>query len=72
MNFGEGPRAGEPLDRGRQPDTGSTDLLLGACHFESIGRNVDYFAQAQLQVPLRSNDEVEPKSSVSVGLHYAH
>ena len=43
-NFVSGPQEGEPLDRGLQPGTGTTDLLLGAYNFGAVNRDWDYFA----------------------------
>jgi hypothetical protein len=60
VNFSGGPQAGEPLDRGLQPGTGSTDLLLGLYRFGPISQSLDYFTQALLQVPLSSKDDFKP------------
>lgn len=72
VNFATGPQAGQALDRGLQPGTGSTDLLLGAYHFGSLARNIDYFAQALLQLPLNRKDDFKPGSglNLSLGLRY--
>ncbi len=72
VNFRGGPQAGSPLDRGLQPGTGSTDLLVGLFAFGSIGRNVDYFAQALLQLPLTSKDSFKPGAgaNLTVGIRY--
>jgi hypothetical protein len=75
--FGEGPEAGEPLDRGLQPGTGSTDLLLGAFRFGGFGdagvlRELDWFSQAMVQVPVAADHGFRPGAAlnVSAGLHY--
>jgi len=72
VNFSEGPQAGQPLDRGLQPGTGSTDLLLGVYNFGPINQNFDYFAHALLQVPVRTKDEFKPGvgGNVEVGIRY--
>lgn len=72
MNFNSGPQAGEALDRGLQPGTGSTDLLLGAYRFGSISERVDYFVQALLQLPVTSKDEFKPSAgaNLSAGVRY--
>lgn len=72
VNFGSGPQAGEALDRGLQPGTGSTDLLLGAYRFGTVASQVDYFAQALLQLPLRGKDQFKPGAglNLSLGLRY--
>ena len=71
--FSGGPQAGEPLDRGLQPGSGTTDLLLGAYHFGAINRDWDYFVQGLVQVALNSRDEYKPGSSLNLnaGLRYA-
>jgi hypothetical protein len=72
VNFASGPQAGQALDRGLQPGTGSTDLLLGAYRFGSLAPSVDYFAQALLQLPLHGKDEFKPGAglNLSLGLRY--
>jgi hypothetical protein len=71
VNFSSGPQAGQVLDRGLQPGTGSTDLLLGFYKFGSITPSVDYFAQALVLVPLTSKDAFKPGAAVNLtaGLH---
>jgi hypothetical protein len=70
--FIEGPGAGETLDRGLQPGTGTTDLLLGIYHFGALSRDWDYFGTALLQQPLNSRDEFKPGTGVNVnfGVRY--
>lgn len=63
--FLEGPVAGEPLDRGLQPGTGSTDLLLGAFRYGSHGERTGWFMQAQGQAPLTSHDAFRPGASLT-------
>ena len=65
-NFISGPQEGEPLDRGLQPGTGTTDLLLGVFRFGPINQHLDYFAQALLQQPLNSKDGFKPGTGVNV------
>jgi hypothetical protein len=71
-NFISGPREGEPLDRGLQPGTGTTDLLVGAYTFGAVNRDWDYFAEALLQQPLRSREDFRPGTglNVTVGARY--
>ncbi len=45
-NFIAGPQEGEPFDRGLQPGTGTTDLLVGAFTFGALSRDWDWFAPA--------------------------
>ena len=66
VNFNSGPQAGQPLDRGLQPGTGTTDLLLGVFSFGPINQQLDYFAQALLQQPLNSKDGFKPGTGVNV------
>lgn len=71
-NFIAGPQEGEPLDRGLQPGTGTTDLLVGAYTFGAVNRDWDYFGEAILQQPLNSREEFRPGTglNVSVGARY--
>lgn len=68
VRFHAGTEAGEPLDRGLQPGTGTTDLLLGVFRFGPISQNLDYFAQALVQAPLNSSDEFRPGAAVNLNL----
>ena len=74
VNFNGGPQAGEPLDRGLQPGTGSTDLLLGVYRFGPISQDFDYFAQVLLQIPLTSKDQFKPGAGVNLtaGIRYVN
>ncbi|MEP7062058.1 MAG: hypothetical protein ABI881_06650 [Betaproteobacteria bacterium] len=70
--FISGPQAGEPLDRGLQPGTGTTDLLLGAYNFGSLSRDWDCFAEALLQIPIASREHFKPGAGINAnaGLRY--
>ena len=72
VTFSEGPQAGQPLDRGLQPGTGSTDLLLGMYAFGPISQTFDYFASALLQLPMTSKDDFKPGAgaNLTVGVRY--
>lgn len=72
VNFNGGPRVDEALDRGLQPGTGSTDLLLGIYRFGPINQNFDYFGQALLQIPVTAKDEFKPGlgANLSAGVRY--
>ena len=72
VNFYAGPQAGEPLDRGLQPGTGTTDALLGVYHFGNWGGSIGYFAQAMIQQSLNSHDDFKPGTGLNVtgGLRY--
>jgi hypothetical protein len=70
--FRSGPLAGEIVDRGLQPGTGTTDLLLGAYRFGALANDWDWFAQGLLQLPLQARDGFRPGNGVnlSAGLRY--
>jgi hypothetical protein len=67
-NFISGPQEGEPLDRGLQPGTGTTDVLVGAYTFGAVNRDWDYFAEAILQQPLGSREGFRPGTGLNVSL----
>lgn len=71
-NFSDGPQAGQPLDRGLQPGTGTTDLLVGAYHFGTINRDWDYFVQAIVQQPLNTKEDFRPGTGLNAnfGVRY--
>jgi hypothetical protein len=71
--FFAGPQTGEIVDRGLQPGTGTTDLLVGLYRFGALSRDWDYFAQALGQVALNSHDEFRPGNGLNVnfGVRYA-
>ena len=70
--FFSGPQAGNLLDRGLQPGTGTTDLIVGLYNFGTLGRDWDYFAQGFVQQPLNSRDGFRPGTglNVNVGIRY--
>jgi hypothetical protein len=70
--FVDGPQSGQPLDRGLQPGTGTTDLLVGAYKFGAINRDWDYFALGLLQLPMNSKEDFKPGTGVNlnVGVQY--
>lgn len=71
--FIDGPQEGEALDRGLQPGTGTTDLLLGVYHFGSINKDWEYFGQALVQQPMNSREDFKPGTglNVNLGVRYA-
>jgi hypothetical protein len=71
-NFRSGPEAGTLLDRGLQPGTGTTDLLVGMYHFGALSRDWDYFGQALLQQPLNSREDFRPGTGLNLnaGVRY--
>lgn len=68
-----GPQVGEPVDRGLQLGTGTTDLLLGAYKFGSFAPSWEYFAQVLFQIPANSRDDYRPGNglNLNVGLRYS-
>lgn len=70
--FASGPQAGEPVDRGLQPGTGTTDLLLGLYKFGDLGGAWGYFAQAMVQLPLGSREAFRPGRAMNAnaGIRY--
>lgn len=70
--FASGPQAGQPVDRGLQLGTGTTDLLVGAYAAGALGTDVYYFASALWQQPLASRDRFRPGAgaNVTVGVRY--
>ena len=67
-NFIDGPQADTPLDRGLQPGTGTTDLLLGIYKFGPISDDWEYFGQALLQQPLNSKEDFRPGTGLNMNL----
>ena len=57
--------SGDSLDRGLQPGSGTTDLLVGAYHFGSINKEWDYFAQTMAQIPTNFREGYKPGNSLS-------
>jgi hypothetical protein len=53
VDFDGGPQQGAMLDRGLQPGTDSTDLLVGAFEFGAFSETADWFGQALLQIGVR-------------------
>lgn len=65
VDFSSGPLSGEGLDRGLQPGTGTTDLLVGAYGFGSIGTSIDAYVQAMAQLPLDSARGFRPGAGLN-------
>jgi hypothetical protein len=72
VDFYAGPQAGEALDRGLQPGTGTTDVVVGAYDFGNLGAQLGYFAQVLVQQPLAAHDGFKPGLGVNfnAGLRY--
>jgi hypothetical protein len=71
--FATGPQAGEPVDRGLQPGTGSTDLLLGGYAAGAMAPDVYYFANVLWQQPIATRAGFRPGDGVNltVGVRYS-
>ncbi|HTL69584.1 MAG TPA: hypothetical protein VL200_18115 [Lacunisphaera sp.] len=65
QDFATRPQAGEPLDRGLQPGTGTTNLLAGAAWFGRPATNWGFFAQALLDQPLAERAGFAPGASLT-------
>jgi hypothetical protein len=72
VNFDGGPQQGEMIDRGLQPGTGSTDLLIGAFKFGALTETADWFGQAQLQMAIASASAFRPgnAATATAGVRY--
>jgi hypothetical protein len=70
--FNSGPMAGGLLDASLQAGTGSTDLVIGAYHFNTLMPNVDWFAQVlyQFAVSTRNDYRVGNAINANVGVRY--
>lgn len=66
--FNGGPIAGQPLDRGLQPGTGTTDLLVGGFKTATLTQTTDGYLQVLGQFPLNSKDGYKTGNSVNVNL----
>ena len=72
QRFRSGPAAGDEVDRGLQPGTGTVDALLGAYHFGPLAGAFDYVVQVQGEIPLNSREDYRPglAGTASAGIHY--
>jgi hypothetical protein len=72
QKFRTGPEAGNDVDRGLQPGSGTVDAILGAYHFGTLSGAFDYVLQAQGQAALASREGYRPGSAgtFSTGIHY--
>ena len=67
-NFSSGPMAGMPLDRSLQPGSGSTDLIVGAYHFDTLMPTVDWFAQGLYQSAISTQNGYRPGAALNLNL----
>lgn len=72
QTFNGGAQAGEMLDAGLQLGTGTTDLLLGAYAFGSLGQDWGCFGQVLFQKPLAEKNGFKPADGVNAnfGVRY--
>ena len=72
QTFRSGPEAGDEVDRGLQPGTGTVQAVVGAYHLGAISSELGYFLQATGQVALTSRHGYKPGSfaQVSAALNY--
>ncbi len=72
QTFLTGPEAGNPVDRGLQPGSGTTDAIVGIYHFGKLSGPIDFLVQAQVQVPLGSREGYQPgvSGALSAGISY--
>jgi hypothetical protein len=70
--FSSGPGAGELIDRGLQPGTGTVQALLGAYHYRRLSSNVALIMQGQLHFALHSREGFHPGTvgEASLSLQY--
>lgn len=54
------------IDRGLQPGSGSTDLILGVYRYNNLSADWSYFAQSTFQAALLSADGYRPGNSLSL------
>jgi hypothetical protein len=71
-SFKGGAIAGDQLDRGLQPGTGTTDVILGVFKFAPISQNWDYFVQATAQLPLNGRAGYRPGNALNVNAGFRY
>jgi len=68
QTFHAGAQAGEPLDRGLQLGSGTTDLLFGFYAFGELAPDWGVFGQVLVQKPLAEKDGFKPGDGVNANL----
>ena len=58
--FSSGPEAGEPIDRGLQPGTGTVQATLGAYHYRRLSNEIAFIAQGQVHFALNAREGFHP------------
>jgi hypothetical protein len=61
-----------PIDRGLQPGSGTTNVILGAFYADTLNKNWDYFVQGLFETAANSKDQFRPGNgfNLNVGLRY--
>lgn len=74
QKFRSGPEAGDEVDRGLQPGTGTMQAVLGAYRLGSITKELGYFLQVTGQAALNDRDGYRPGSFIqaSAALNLTH
>jgi hypothetical protein len=72
VDFSGGPEAGERLDRGLQPGSGSTDALIGAYKFGTINQDWDYFVEGQMQAAIATSDQFRGGASLNLNVGWRY
>lgn len=74
QSFSSGVGAGGILDRGLQPGTGTTDLILGLYRFVELNKYFDYFMQVGYKVALNMRDQYKPGNQYSgdIGIRWIY
>lgn len=72
--FDAGPEAGEEVDRGLQPGTGTIQAVLGAYHLGALAPELGYFVQVTGQTALNDRAGYKPGSFVQAAgaINYTH
>ena len=71
--FASGPQTGQPVDRGLQLGTGSTDVIFGVYDFGEMTMEWGYFAQASVQIAASHQADFRPGNGLNMnaGIRYA-
>jgi len=70
--FSAGPGAGEQIDRGLQPGTGTVQAVLGAYHYRRLASSLALIGQGQVHFALHSREGYRPGvvGEASLSLQY--
>ena len=70
--FSGGPQAGQPVDRGLQLGTGSTDLIFGVYKFGEATMQWGYFAQASAQIAVAHPSGFRPGNGLNLNAGFRY